>query len=426
MATGAAVQLVTSVIVARRLGPAGKGLVSMLTYLVALGVPVAALGTGEAAITLVRRHGTSLERACRASLGLLAVAAPIGVLAVAASAAGIEGLHPGDLNLVLALGATAITLPLATTFRLLSHLLDSQQRVPFTSAIQALVIVVTAVATFLAVDLLSWSVFGAMAAVATGWAAGCTILLVALARGGVSLKPRFDREYLHRALRLGIPVGLSTLVVVASTRLDLLLVGSLAGRAAAGQYSVSTSIGSLVTYAPSALAIAAYPRLASLPDDATVELTGRLFRVGVLAALGTALALVALVPPAVTFVFGKAFDGAVVPALVLVGDGVVWAAQWVLCRAAAARGETRLLLWSFLSDLAVMLVLDLALIPTYGATGAAIASTAGSLAGLSIALGFVRRGGPSAIPLRSLVPRMRDLRELRAVAAMLATAKPAD
>ncbi len=67
---------------------------------------------------------------------------------------------------------------------------------------------------------------------------------------------------LRRALAYGVPAESGVLLTQAAARLDLLLVFAFSGSAAAGVYSVALTIGALVNLAPSAIAFAAFPRLA--------------------------------------------------------------------------------------------------------------------------------------------------------------------
>ena len=71
----------------------------------------------------------------------------------------------------------------------------------------------------------------------------------------------------------------------------------------------------------------------------------------------------ALSPTVIPLLFGSDFSAATTPAAILAFAGVPWAGQWILSRSAAAAGEPNLLVVSFAVGLAVMLLLDLALVP---------------------------------------------------------------
>ncbi len=101
----------------------------------------------------------------------------------------------------------------------------------------------------------------------------------------------------------------------------------------------------------------------------------------------------------------------------LIPGGILWSAQWLLCRAAAARGAPNALLVSFAVSFTVMTVIDLALIGRFGAVGAAVASLVAPGVGLLVAWRYHRASGQD---WRELVPRPGDFRSFAgAVRGML-------
>jgi hypothetical protein len=78
-----------------------------------------------------------------------------------------------------------------------------------------------------------------------------------------------------------------------------------------------------------------------------------------------------------------------------------------LARSAAATGDPSLLVRSFGVNVALMLALDLIAIPLANLTGAALASVAGTTAGLAVCVLWYRN---RQLPLGSLVPNRDDLR----------------
>src|SRR5689334_10670059 len=76
-AAWAAFALVTGVIIARHLGPAGKGVVSSMSYMVALIAPAATFGLGEAGVTR-SRTGEDMRRVLGATIVFLAASTAVG------------------------------------------------------------------------------------------------------------------------------------------------------------------------------------------------------------------------------------------------------------------------------------------------------------------------------------------------------------
>jgi O-antigen/teichoic acid export membrane protein len=215
----------------------------------------------------------------------------------------------------------------------------------------------------------------------------------------------------------------ANLLVQLTARLDLVLVYRLSTPADAGDYSIALTIGSLVGAVPLALSYAAFPRLAAVNETEARSLTAQVFRMGVTSAVLAGCALAIAAPFAIPLVFGEAYRGAIGPTLLLIPAGVLWSGQWLLCRAAAARGTPGPLLTSFAVSFAVMVALDFVLIGPLEAVGAGIASAVASGVGLMIAVDHYRR---QSWDRRTFLPRWRDARALAAyIRAMVSPARAA-
>jgi O-antigen/teichoic acid export membrane protein len=169
-----------------------------------------------------------------------------------------------------------------------------------------------------------------------------------------------------------------------------------------------------------------FPRLARSSAPVADELAERSCRYGLAAAVAAAAVLAVATPILLPVVFGEAYAPAVAPAVVLVFAYVVSSAQWLLGRAAAARGNPGILVWSYGANLVVMAGLDLVLIPAFGITGAAVASAAGALVGAAVIANDYRRRGTGLAALIRFLPRGADFRVLARIprAALPRTAPP--
>jgi O-antigen/teichoic acid export membrane protein len=241
------------------------------------------------------------------------------------------------------------------------------------------------------------SVVGAMVGL------GGTIAM--LRRASIRLWPRLIGGYLAPAFRLGVALQVSNLLVLLTARLDLILVYRLSGATEAGGYSVALTIGALVGAVPIAVSYASFPRLASLDEEQGRALTVQVVRVGMAAAISAGALLAVASPVVIPFVFGSDYSSAIVPTLILVPGGILWSGQWLLCRAAAARGFPRPLLLSFGGSFLAMLAMDLLLIGPFGGKGAAAAATLAPAIGLLVPLRYYNRAGSE---LRTFVPGRAD------------------
>src|SRR5262249_41650366 len=130
------------------------------------------------------------------------------------------------------------------------------------------------------------------------------------------------------------------------------------------------------------------------------------------ASILTGLALAALVPWLIPHMFGPAFSVAVAPTLVLILSAIVGSIQWILSRAAAARGNPGLSLVSYGASLVVMVAADVLLIPTWRLMGAAPAPTLGPIVGVVLCIVFYRRHWTTGVPWVEFIPGFGDFKDL--------------
>ena len=184
-------------------------------------------------------------------------------------------------------------------------------------------------------------------------------------------------------------------------------------------YSVALTAGVLNGMLSLALVVASFPRLAALEERASVELALRLNRMLIACSLAAGVVLAVVMPFALPFAFGRAYEAAIWPTIVLLGGSVFGGTQYVLARAMAARGRTKLLLESFAISAGVMIALDFVLIPRFGIMGAAAASSVSFIAGSGrCVLEFRKIARAQQLPF-VIVPTIRDLALARESAILL-------
>lgn len=406
-AVALACSLLTGAMTARNLGPAGKGDLASITYLAMVFASAATLGLGDVGVLAASAPGARLSTVAARTTAVLVRSSAIGVALFSLGAMALFGAELGVVGWTIALSAG--TIPTVGAIGVLVPLLDHGRRYEATAASRVVGAVVTALLTFLLVTLARRGLSAAALANLAGWVASALVAMLALRRVAGLARPAFDRTFARTALRFGVPVQFSQLLMVATTRADVLVAHAVAGRDVAGIYSVATTLGAINTMAAIALAGAAFPHVASLPESDVASYVARLARSVALIAVAIAVVIGVTLPVVVPLAFGTGFRDAVAPASILLVGGVAWSVQYVLCRAMAASGRTDALTASFGGSLVVMLAGDAVLIPALGAVGAAIASTISSVVGmLLIARSWSHRG----LKLSAIVPRRADAADL--------------
>jgi len=398
---------IISAITARLLGPSGKGFYSSLLLLSGIFVSWFSAGLGDSAIVLLGQRRAAVREAAGATMATAMAFSVAGALTMFVTAHLV--LHINSENDDLAIVFACVLVLIHVPALMMVAFLNSMERIVAVAAIYMAYSTVTTIGVWAFASLTNLGVAGAVLANVAGNVVMLIAILLLLARAAVPLRPRWRPGYLRPALRIGAAFQISNLLVLATGRLDLLFVYRIGGSASAGQYSVALTIGIIVGTIPLALTYASFPRLANLDEAPARALTAQVFRLGVLVVALAAAVLALFTPVVIHLLFGSAFQGAVMPSLILIVGGVFMSGQWLLSRASAARGSPAALCASFATSVLVMVALDLVLILPYGEVGAAAADVAGAVAGLAVSVWFYRGKGWNG---RDFVPGRADLKSL--------------
>lgn len=413
----AALSLLVGVVTARALGPPGKGTLASLLFLAVLFTRICSLGLGEALTVMVGRGELAVKDTVAVALPGLMVSCLGGTPVLAASAwllfgAGLSGraLTAAGAGMVLAtfgyvLGVLAMasgSIALATAGHLAGHL-------------------VTAVAVTTCVVVAGWGIAGAAAGDAIGAGAGAVLLLLFLHRRGCSIRPAWRPRALGRAVRVGVVIELSYVLIALSQRVDQLFVLRLSGAADAGRYSIALTLSQLAAYGAVAISTVSFARIAYAPDGEWQNLVRLVARRSSAASTVAAACLAVALPLVVPTVYGRNFAPAVAPTLLLIPGAVAGGLQWVLCRVLAARQRQRAMLLPIGATILAMVGLDLTLIPHFDTLGAAAASSLATMLGLVVAVQLLR----ADVRPGELAPRWDDFRSLPVTAlALLGLSRP--
>jgi O-antigen/teichoic acid export membrane protein len=399
----ALLSLANVLVVARVLGPTGRGEVAFLTAIAWLTSNLATLGVEEANANI----GAAAPRA-RPALATNAVLLAIvsGGIAIAVLA-GLIALVPavgGHSDPVL-LWLTFGSLPILIAQISLRLLVLAKYRFTLSNAAFLLPYVVNVVANGLFAAL-GWLRVGTAVG---SWIAGqllATMLLAwYIARRGEGFG-RPDAALARASLGFGLKSHAGRIMLLGNYRLDQWLLGAIAGARPLGVYSIAVAWSEALWYLPTALSAVQRPDLVRASRSEAARSAAFVFRAAALATAAAALAMFVLAPFLCVTIFGNRFHGAIVDLRVLIIGSLGIVALKQLGNALTAQG--RPLLTSAANSFAFLVTvgLDVALIPAHADLGASIASALGySVGGFVMALLFARA---LEAKLADLVPRSGD------------------
>ncbi len=422
-AASAALAFGVAVLVARALGPQGRGVYALFLLSASIAQAALSLGVGVSAVYYLGKRTYPLSRIVANSQQIvLASAAVSGLLVLLAWPVLGETLLDHDTPY----WAFAFAVPLFLNYNVLTTVLQGSSRFLAMNAVivaQPLVLLAL-LATGIALGdvdttaaLLFWS--GATLA-------ATALALALLGREALRFSDlvRVDWPSLREQVRFGVQGQVGNLIQLLNYRLDQYIVLLFVSTAAVGIYAVSVTISQSVWFFANAVATVLLPRLTAADEGDAARTTPLVCRNTLLVSAIAALALGAASPWLVEGLFGAKFEGSLVPLLWLLPGTVALAGSKILASYVFSQGRPLVNSLITVVSLAVTLVADFALIPPLGVTGAAIASTLayGTHFGLSL-VAYRRLSGGSV--WEAVVVRGDDLRRYLEVARQrLAPAQP--
>lgn len=398
----------SGVVIARGLGPHGRGTFELVRTLTGVVAMSAGFGLGRAAVFLRPRD----ELNDRETFGVVCtsvVPATVLALVVGSVLSATGWLTLGRANVWL----MCASIPVITFFYNGQATLQGLQREAWFRRSLGL-----RDALFFVLVLVAVSVQATMRVVLVAWlahwlASAIVMALLLYSRCGLPALPA------GRWRRLG-SVGMSQLllglIIQAHMRLDVIVLDVLRGPSALGHYAVAVGAAEPITYGGVAVAVALYPRSAT--SSATKAAgggvrTARSLRAVLAMTFAAATVLWIVGPRVLEALFGERFAAAGTPLRVLLPGIVGMTMFFVLMSDLAGRGKIRTIAVVSVGSTILNLLLNLALDRPYGPTGAAAASTVTYwAAALGVLVVFARA---TRIPmLRCVVPRPRDARAVAA------------
>jgi O-antigen/teichoic acid export membrane protein len=361
---------VTTVILARALGPAGRGSLASIYALMTLLVQLGTFGIASANPYFVAREPHMRRQVVANSLWLAGVVGPvmatIGIIVKIVVPTALADVSWSEL----AVGMCLVPIMLSSLF--LQSVLLAEGRTLLYNGVEVLAALLTVMLLGTVLPLTSGGVLLALSLLVGPQVLALALYMSAMRRHDRLLRP-LDRPLARRMLGYGARAYVVTLMSYMLIRLDLLLVNGIQGARAAGQYSIAVALADALYLLPVSVSVNLFARVARGSGDR--ELSLGVFHLVAVSYLIVCAITAPLAGPVITLMFGSAY----VPAISL----FLWLLPGVYCLGLltviayhfAAHGMPRELLLVWAPGLLVNLALDAILLPHHGTYVASIAST---------------------------------------------------
>jgi O-antigen/teichoic acid export membrane protein len=375
---------VNNIVIARALGAEGKGAFTLILVTFNLLVMIGGLGIGMAAVYLVGRGKYVIDDVASSAVWLsFILGIPLAIISFGCLGALQPVFFSGVDRLYLMLPVAFISIALLGVY--LRYVFLSQEKL----RIYNFLLLIERLTWFtLLVILLFWLKQGlgsALAALLVSIAVAAVVSVIMMARK-VKIRFRLNRGFVREAIPYGIKSSLSDITQFMDVSIDVLLVSYFLTLEEVGYYSVAAVVAHVMWRLPASVGVVLFPRVSSLNSIEATEVTSRLCRHTLLLVCVAVAVIAVAANPIIRLLFGAEFLPAVKPLWLLLPGTVAFSVKEVLRMDLAGRGRPGIGLFASLISISVAISLDFFLIPQWGISGAAIASSVGHSLGTILVL----------------------------------------
>lgn len=394
---GVFLQILTTAVIARWLGPEGKGAIAlallipaMLSVFLSGGINVANVyfaGSRKLGVCVLTENSVKFAF-FSTLLGLMGV----GILIVTGW---LPVLVPGISQWMIMLAM--IGLPSGLLCGHFSAILQGLQRIITINVIHLIQSMLTLVLTIVLVIVLRLGLLGVLLSYLGPGVVSLLIFAIILRREGGAFCPRWNPSIMRSVLSFGLKGYIGNVFQFFNYRLDAYFVNYFIGTRGVGIYSVSTGLAELLWHFPNAVGFVIFPKAAATKPEVMNAFTPRIFFITLGVTTLGAIGLVFLGKPLIQFIYSLTFISAYLPMLALLPGVILLGAAKVLTNEIAGRGYPQCNSVNAGFAFILTVILDLILIPHYGVLGAALASSIAYTAVFFMAIGFylvIRRRVP--------------------------------
>lgn len=377
---------VTSVITARYLGPAGKGLLSSIIFIPTLIITFGELGVRQSIVFhLGRKIFPDKELISTAYVLITFLAIPIIIIAFVIYNTYYKGFFSLSSQ-VLAILVVPITLWTKVT----SGVLLGQGRISVFNRISWLPAVINLLGVLV---LVVWTHMGINGALLSS--AFASFLICVYGFRLTTANNNFSFSYVDfkiavRLLSKGFLFALSLFVVQLNYKLDIIILKKLVDISEIGIYSLGVNLAEILWQIPTAMGIVILSRTATKSEDKNQKYkVAQALRVSTVIMIVISLIMVIITPYIIPLMYGDAYLGSVSVTRTLLLGVIVFTFYKILNSRLAGLGKPLITIMLFIPCLILKIACNFILVPKMGIDGAAWSSNISyMLGGILVVLAF--------------------------------------
>jgi len=365
------------VIITRVLGPEGKGVYSLILLVPSLMLTFGSCGIGAANIYFTGNKKYKVEDVVANSLFLvicLGIILIIAFWALSYFSFFRDFIHADQIPPAY-LWLMVLSIPISLLLGFFQNIVRGKEQIINFNIARILENGLNFLAIFILLFILGRGVFSAVFAYIFS-ILGAAIFTVFLVKKIAKINLKVNLNLLKDSLIYGWKTYLASTVSFLSYRIDMfLLVLFSTSMAQIGFYSVAVSVAEKMFLIPGAFSTVLFPKISSASELEANSITPKIIRHTFFLIILASIAAIFLIRPLIAFVFGEAFLASSFPFFALIPGIIAFSIGGVIAADLSGRGRPEFAIYSSIACVLVNIVLNIILIPKYGITGAAVASS---------------------------------------------------
>jgi O-antigen/teichoic acid export membrane protein len=363
------------VIIARVLGPAGKGEITIFVTFAGFISLFVNAGIPASNVYLVGSKQKSINEISSSTIALAFLLAIIGDVFVV-----IFMLTGWLQRLIPSISTTGIILvliyfPLLLIASYLTSILQGLQKILQINIFNIVNILFVLFINLVLIFLVGFKSEYAMSSLIAAQVIVIGLISRQVKKEGGNLLPKVSSAVIHPQMKYGLRGYIGNLFQFFNYRLDSFVVNYFLGPSNVGIYSVSVALAGLLWYFPNAVSFVIFPNAAARKKGESINFPKKVFYTTMIFTFCGAIGLALVGKYLITLFYSSSFTPAYIPLLALLPGTMLFGGTKILANEMAGRGYPEYNSFVAGVSLVITIILDFSLIPTHGILGAAFASS---------------------------------------------------
>lgn len=362
----------TTIIIARTLGPSGQGIIAAIIAFITLAIQFGSLGLYSSNIYFVSKNKNLFKKAAGNSL-TIGILLGSGLLLLVLLSTKISPQIYGNLSHWYLL-IYAIAIPFILISQLFSGLLLAIDKIKEYNAINLTRSLFTIFGVSLLLLILKKGILEIIF-LSVSIEIFISFLYLLIAYSYKKFKLTFAKTFFIKMMKYGLKFYLAAQLAYLVYNFDIFMVNYFLGANLTGIYSISAKMANSLLLIPGTIATIFFPKASALGEKKARLFTNKVLLGILMIMFSGCLFSYFLAKPVMLLLFGSAYLDSIFPFQILIPGIFFISLEIILMTYFASRGMPLFAILAPLLGLMVNIILNIKFIPLYGINGAALSST---------------------------------------------------